>query len=147
VRKPKPDIRRYAEPVFRFKRYKRIEDVVLQSMYPPGKDLKWKLEDIKMTNNFGEEHSAVEYAKQLTEMGVWGFADTRAKPYPVIHYWHDGKRTERQLVFFFCHEMGHCVGRPAARGWPEENRADDYGAVALLALEAARKERRSRRRT
>lgn len=144
--KPKKRVRRhvnpyaarsYEQPVFKFKEHKTPEAILQRWVQPSG----WKLKDI----TFGgggpkgpETSSGAEMVAALKQSGMWGFADTRAKP-KTIHFWHDGKRSERELTHFFGHEMGHCVGKPEKNGWPEENRADDYGYVAMLAVEAARK--------
>lgn len=128
--------RRYAQPVFKFKRHRTPESVFLASFGPPS--LKLKLEELTIQDNFGKETGPEGWIKSIVDMGVWGFVETRAKP-PLVHFWTDGKRSKAELTHFFGHEMGHCVGVKAKHGWPEENRADDYGYVATLAGEAAQK--------
>lgn len=136
-RKPKIELRRYNQPVFRFKRYRTARAIVQAFMRGP-RSKSWKLEEVVFENSDGSETTGPDVVAQYEEMGVWGFADTRARP-PVIHYWHDGKRSESELIQFFGHEMGHLVGKPLKSGWPEENRADDYGYVAQQATAQARK--------
>lgn len=135
-RKPKIELRRYNQPVFRFKRYKTVRAVHKAFLGPDGKD--WDPKDFVVENSDGTQTSGLDFEKQLASMGMWGFAETRARP-PVIHYWHDGKRSESELTHFFGHEMGHLIGKPVKDGWPEENRADDYGYVAQQAAAQARK--------
>lgn len=132
-RAQRPTGRVYAVPKFKFKLHPSAESVL--RAYVGEKDLG---AIIMMDEKGKDRETAHELVEVIREQGLWGFVETRAKP-PLIHYWHDGKQSESDLIHFFGHEMGHCVGKKLKDGWPEENRADDYGFVAGLAVEAARK--------
>ncbi len=80
----------------------------------------------------------------IQRQGMWAFVDTKASP-PVVHYWHDGKRSEMELAFMLGHELGHVTGRKARGFVAEEHRADEYGEVAAAVLARLRKTRRVRR--
>jgi hypothetical protein len=122
-------------PVFEFKRHRSPKAILREFT----KDSGWKLEDISVgTTVDGYDLSADEMAGLIERQGLWGFAETHAKP-PVIHFWHDGKRSEASLMQFFGHEMGHTLGEALEDDEAEEFRADDYGHVAVLAAKAARK--------
>lgn len=134
-----PSRRSYEVPKFRFKRHRSPESVLQAYVSPPTMKMKVKLSDVEFCDERGKpQDSASSMAAMVRSQGLWGFVETRAKP-PIVHFWHDGKRSERELIHFFGHEMGHCMGKPLKDGWPEENRADDYGFVASMAVKAARK--------
>ncbi len=124
-----------ALPKFRFRRHRTAASVFRMYCRNPEKPKeKVRLADI----DFGDGISGVHAARSIRACGFWGFTETLAKP-PIIHYWHDGKQTHEQMLIFFAHEMGHCMGKPikGKQFWPEEERADEYAAVAVLAMKAA----------
>lgn len=73
----------------------------------------------------------------IVHNGMWAFVDRRAKPSPLVHYWHEADANPFHLAYMLGHEIGHVSGRPLVskrRGWKEEARADAYGAAAMLAF-------------
>lgn len=80
----------------------------------------------------GERLDAARMALDIEAHGMWACVNTKSKV-PVVHYWHDSRRTLEEVAFMLGHELGHVSGKPVKRGgWAEEHRADEYGAVARL---------------
>lgn len=100
----------------------------------------FSVEDSVFVMSNGEEWGPEQFLHHIAKPGMWAFTSTTAKP-PVIHYWHDGKRTETELAMMFGHELGHNLGTAAKNDWKEECRADDYGIAAVHALRRVRREK------
>lgn len=135
----------YAQPRFKIKQHRSPESLVLAFITGPKTKKKLRIEDVVIGVSGGkgdEEFTGQDYAFAVRDMGLWGFTETKKSP-PVIHYWHDGKCSLKALTHFFGHEMGHNAGIAEPDGWPEENRADDYGHIAVLAHAAALKAART----
>lgn len=119
---------------FKFKRHRTPRAALRAFVAGSGS----KLEDLQLVH--GKELLDIDVVEESIQgQGMWGFAETFAKP-PVIHYWHDGKRSEAELARFFGHEMGHCAGKPL-KGVAEEHRADQYGEIAAMVLREVRRRR------
>jgi hypothetical protein len=126
--------RKHTVPKFKIRHHRTPRSVLRAFTKGSG----WKLEDITFEDMTGTRKDSAESMMDLVEQqGLWGFTETRAKP-PVIHIWHDGRRSEEELTMFFGHEMGHNTGERLADE-EEEYRADDYGHVAVQASKAARR--------
>lgn len=132
-----PSARKYVMPKFQFREHKTPEAAALAFFTVPGEP-RPKLKDIELGVSDGMVQTGEHFVAQIRSEGLWGFVETGRSP-PRVNFWNKGEATEEELTHFFAHEMGHCVGMPEQDGWPEENRAEDYGFVAVLANKAARR--------
>lgn len=89
----------------------------------------------RMVNADGESMPEA-MLKQLESCGMHAYSGNGE-----VHFWHDGKRTPAELAMLIGHELGHLVGKPARGFKAEEDRADDYGRVAVHALRMVMKQR------
>lgn len=76
----------------------------------------------------------LDIASTIRNEGMWAFVETKRKP-PLVHWWHDGKRSTKELAHLLGHEVGHITGKPLKSGMSEELRADEYGRVAALVVQ------------
>ena len=75
------------------------------------------------------EVSRDQFLNSLRAQGVWGFSDGER-----IHFWTDGKRSMRDMISFFAHELAHLHGMDAEPNEAEEERWAEQ--VARIAVEA-----------
>lgn len=62
--------------------------------------------------------------------GMWAFVSTVTKV-PVVRYWHAQGVSRERLAMMLGHELGHVTGKRARGHAAEEDRADEYGRVAM----------------
>lgn len=111
----------------------------------------WRLDEQGMTwdefrecQGFDPEGNEIQVTPDdeigsIREQGFWGFSSEKEKK---VYAWIAPDADPPDIMFFFGHELGHTVGKPV-RGYmrttaatmKEENRADEYGSVAMLAYE------------
>lgn len=83
-----------------------------------------------------------DLVKLIRNRGMWAFVDTTAKP-PVVRYWCSHNVKPERLAAMLGHELGHTIGKPRRGHLAEEQRADDYGRVAVSVYKhLSRKKRR-----
>lgn len=126
----------------RWKRMKSPEAAARAYLRPMG-----KLSELLIDTGFSEGGERIDLnkgapalqvmAEGIRAQGMWGYADTKTG---IIRYWHDGKRTARELATLFGHELGHLTGQ-RLKGCAEEKRADMFGAVAAAVVERLGAER------
>lgn len=107
---------------------------------------KWNADakDLPTTNPIGSSG-----LKGIQRRGMWAFVVREPKKIPVVHYWHDGRRSLVELTFMLGHELGHVSGKKSM-DWmwdggdaesAEEARANEYGRVAALVVKHVFKRR------
>lgn len=69
----------------------------------------------------------------LANAPVYGFARTDRDPREV-HFWFGPDATPEQRVALIAHEIGHLIGTPLEDEGAEEDRAETFAAVALMAM-------------
>ncbi len=124
-----------------WKKYASARDIALQFFRDDPDDLA----DLNSMSDRGmealtaegeiEDVSAADYLFFMERQGYWGFCDFNDSQNPVVHYWHDGKRSLADLAFLLGHELGHSTGTPIDEDdSAEEDRANGYGLVASLVV-------------
>lgn len=131
----------------KLKRHKTPQACVLAFWKPSG----ISLIDLKKCATFGIDRRGrkVQFTfkdeiEGIKASGIWGFCDTKNN---IIHYWHDGKRTKKELAMFLGHEIGHLVVPSTRSGSTaalrEEQKCDKFGEVAVRVMELLEKLPRS----
>ena len=78
-----------------------------------------------------------EYLKRIREKSkIWGITNSGKKL--VIRYWVSSEATEKDIIEFFAHEIGHHMGRAYVDEMLEEKKAVSYERVAGLAYDIAK---------
>ena len=77
-----------------------------------------------------------EYLKRIRERNkVWGYTNGSTSGKIVIRYWISEDATDRDIVEFFAHELGHHTGRSYSNTRLEEAKAVTYERVGVLAYD------------
>lgn len=133
---------------FKLKQYKTIEELECFNWKNEITTTELQEMEFEAVDIDGNEKliSWQEKKKAYDEMGYWGFIDDTS----TIHFWikKDCAITFEELLFFFGHELGHFMKGGTAPTqedyndnseihFKEEDRADEYGFVAVQAYKFA----------